>query len=310
MAEAGSAEAGSESAQVGTLSQIWIYPIKSCRRVALDEAAISATGLAGDRLWQVVNEQGDAVTQRTDPKLALVEVIPNSDASLTLAVAGSDQIAVPALADAQDNVTVKALAGDEVRCADAGDQAAEFFSDVLGRAARLVGFTNTTQRPAFFAADNFVTFVDAAPITVANTASLAHLAALADQKLEMERFRPNLVVDTQTPWVEDTWDHFSIGQAELDMFAPWPRCAVPQIHQDTATRSQEPAKVLKQHRWCTDAAAAFPDDPGFAPLLENNALFAIACVPSSSAKESGATLRVSDTVTVDSLKPALLAPPE
>ncbi len=301
---------------VGKLSQIWIYPVKSCRRVALDVATVVDTGLAGDRVWQVVDGQANAITQRSHKSMTLVHVEQASDGGLTLALSSdassSDSINVPPVTDAPDSVTVKSLLGDEVRCADAGDDAAEFFSDLLGEPARLVGFTNTTRRTSRFSKDGHISFVDATPITIANTASLSSLEALAETHFGMERFRPNLVVETSHPWVEDTWDRFCIGNIQFQAHVPWPRCAVPQINQDTATRTNEPARVLKAHRWCEDASAAFPNNPGIASMLENNALFAVSCTATSSAT-SGITenvlLRIGDPVNVESHKSPVLAPP-
>ena len=52
---------------------IHIHPVKSCRRIEVDEAAIVATGLAHDRQWQIVDTEGGCVTQRNHPSLATSE---------------------------------------------------------------------------------------------------------------------------------------------------------------------------------------------------------------------------------------------
>ncbi len=309
-------------AEAGKLSQVWIYPVKSCRRVALDVTTVVDTGLAGDRVWQVVDKTANAITQRSHKNMALVHVEQTPDEGLTLSLpngTASGAVNVPPVAEAPDSVTVKALAGDEVRCADAGEEAAEFFSDLLDEPARLVGFTRTTRRPSLFGKDKHVSFVDATSLTVANTASLTDLEAIAGTSFGMERFRPNLVIETTLPWVEDTWDRFSIGNIQFQAHMPWPRCAVPQINQDTADRTSQPARVLKEHRWCEDASAAFPNNPGIASMLENNALFAVSCSVTSNALENTAAkstaaentvqLRVGDPVRVESHKPPVLTPP-
>ena len=65
----------------------------------------------------------------------------------------------------------------------------------------------------------------------------------------------------------------SIGAAVLRVALPWPRCAVPQIDQDTGERRREPAVVLKRHRWCTDASSL---PPPLQPVIAGNALFGVA----------------------------------
>ena len=77
-------------------------------------------------------------------------------------------------------------------------------------------------------------------------------SSAARKPFGIERFRPNLVVHTEQAWVEDTWRTFAVGAAELESLMPWPRCAVPQIDQDTAERGREPAVALRAHRWCTE----------------------------------------------------------
>ena len=96
-------------------------------------------------------------------------------------------------------------------------------------------------------------FSDAAPVLLTAQPSLVWLRERADEPFGMDRFRPNLVVDGTEPWEEDTWSTIRIGEAELRCAVPWPRCTIPQIDQLTADRHREPAKVLRRHRWCTEA---------------------------------------------------------
>jgi len=41
-----------------TLTRIFRYPIKSCRRNELQQAEVEPWGLAGDRRWMVVDDEG------------------------------------------------------------------------------------------------------------------------------------------------------------------------------------------------------------------------------------------------------------
>jgi uncharacterized protein YcbX len=47
------------------VAEIWRYPVKSMAGEALDQAHLSPSGIAGDRLVQVYNAQGRVVTART-----------------------------------------------------------------------------------------------------------------------------------------------------------------------------------------------------------------------------------------------------
>ncbi|MDE0498587.1 MAG: MOSC domain-containing protein [Acidimicrobiaceae bacterium] len=294
---------GGEAAS--TLTGITIHPIKGCRRVELDSALVTATGLEGDRAWQVVTAAndtdalGEAVTQRRNAALATVAPVP-IDGGLTISAPGMGTIDVKR-PDANDT-TVLALIGDEVACADAGDEAAEFFSEVLGFPARLAAFTPESSRPMRLFRGRLTGFADAAPVLVANTASLDDLVARASEPFGIERFRANLIVTNDEPWLEDTWTGFSIGPAQLTARVVWPRCAVPQIDQDTGERHREPALVLRKHRWCS-VAEGF--SPGMRGMLEGNAVFGVACT----IDPEGVAVSVGDPVNVTATGPPLLDPP-
>lgn len=98
-------------------------------------------------------------------------------------------------------------------------------------------------------------------------------------------------VDAGEAWAEDTWRDFSIGGARLGLGLAWPRCTIPQVDQVDGSRHKQPAKVLKRHRWCSDAASA---GEALRPLFEGNALFGIGC----SVHPADAVIAVGDEVNV------------
>src|SRR5437870_1958231 len=57
-----------------TLASIHVYPLKSARGIALDRATVERRGLAWDRRWVAVEPGGAALTQRTVPRLATIDV--------------------------------------------------------------------------------------------------------------------------------------------------------------------------------------------------------------------------------------------
>ena len=55
-----------------SISSLHLYPVKSCRGIAVAEAVVTAAGLEHDREWMVATPLGRFVTQREEPRLALV----------------------------------------------------------------------------------------------------------------------------------------------------------------------------------------------------------------------------------------------
>ena len=65
---------GQRGSRVISVSGLFVYPVKSCGGVAVDEALVGATGLDLDRRWMVIGEDGVFLSQRAYPHLALVRV--------------------------------------------------------------------------------------------------------------------------------------------------------------------------------------------------------------------------------------------
>ena len=284
------------------LTAIHIHPVKSCRRVEVGQAAVVATGLEHDREWQVVDADGACVTQRNHSAMATIDTaLDGDDVVLSVDGTGSARLSV----GAGTATSVRSLLGTEVEGVDAGDEAADFVSTVLGEPCRLAAVTDASDRRAPRSLDVFdqpLTFVDLAPVLIANEASLRWLVERAQEPFGMERFRPNLIVDAGDPWVEDTWGDLSVGEASVTAHLPWPRCAVPQIDQDSGERRREPALALRQHRWCTEAPSL---EGNQRKMMEGNGLFGMGC----RIGPIGSVISVGDLVTVHSTREPVLAPP-
>src|SRR3954454_7340768 len=76
------------------IARLFVYPLKSCAGVEVQEAVLTDTGLDLDRAWMVVDEDGEFVTQRELPRMALVrcqlkhyEVVPRAPGMLALHLA-------------------------------------------------------------------------------------------------------------------------------------------------------------------------------------------------------------------------------
>ena len=104
------------------LEAIHIHPVKSCRRIEVDEANVLSTGLAHDRQWQIVDAEGGCVTQRNQPSLATVETALDGD-DVVLSAAGYGSVTLSV--DDAESVTVLPLVGRRpVNGVDGGDEAA------------------------------------------------------------------------------------------------------------------------------------------------------------------------------------------
>ncbi|SDS21811.1 MOSC N-terminal beta barrel domain-containing protein [Opitutus sp. GAS368] len=231
------------------VSALHLYPVKSCRGLSVPSAELDDHGFVGDRRFMIVAEaDGLFLTQRTHPRMALIESSLTSTA-LLLSSPGRGSVTVPLNASAgQRRVTVWK---STVNADDCGDEPAEWLSDFLCLPLRLVRMGGTYQRPNLkraAQAGDVVTFADSCPFMVLGEASLSDLNSRLPVPLSMNRFRPNLVIADAAPYGEDTWTRVRIGDAVFRSAGPCARCPITTTDQETAVRSKEPLKTLATYR--------------------------------------------------------------
>ena len=231
------------------VSGLFIYPIKSCRGIALDRAEVTATGFAHDREWLVVDRHGVFMTQRDWPGLARVEVslVPGG---IELAADGMTRLAVAAPEPGVPRQRV-VIWQDECEAAPAGRDAAQWFSELLGTACRLVTMPPSTVRQVdqhFARAGDQVGFADGFPFLLLSEASLAELNRRLEEPLPMDRFRPNIVVAGCAAHAEDGWSRIVIGGLGFRVVKPCARCVITTTDQATGARGREPLRTLATYR--------------------------------------------------------------
>jgi hypothetical protein len=236
-----------------SLAALHIYPVKSCRGMAISRAMLTPAGLEHDREWMVVTPDGRFVTQREVPRLALIAT-GLSERTLTLAAPGAGRLVVP-LGPSTDVIEVTVWR-DRCPAFDQGEPAARWLTALLGRPLRLVRFAPAHRRlssPAWtggIEAPN--RFSDGYPLLAISRASLDDLNARLSVPLPMDRFRPNLVLEGLPPYGEDALDDLVAGDVRLRRVKPCTRCAITTTNQATAeVEGDEPLRTLKSYRWDT-----------------------------------------------------------
>ncbi|MDR6104720.1 uncharacterized protein YcbX [Agrobacterium larrymoorei] len=207
------------------ITQLNVYPVKSARGLTLSETAISAEGLPGDRRAMLVDPSGQFITQRELPAIATLNVAPEAG-GYRLSIEGKgDVLALPS--SSRLDVTVWKSTVD---AALASDEANRTLSQWLGQEMKLAFFDDQSKRLAnaeWTGNETPVTFADGYQILVATTASLdalnADMTAHGEDSVGMERFRPNIVLETDDAWVEDRWAAIEINGIRFDLVKPCTR---------------------------------------------------------------------------------------
>jgi len=243
------------------LSELNLYPIKSCAGIALREATLTAAGLMSehiyDREWMVVDAEGVFMTQREHPRMALITPRIKGEV-LELRAPGMLRLEIPL--DLPDPATANMLEvrvwNDKVPAFDCDEMTATWFSKFLGVPCRLARFHVDAKRfanPTWTGGIEAPTlFSDGYPMLVISRASLddlnQKLVAQGRQALPMNRFRPSLVIEGVDAFEEDYAAAIKAGSATLKPVKPCPRCPMPSIDQATGEFGPDPLDILQTYR--------------------------------------------------------------
>ncbi|MEA2650165.1 MAG: uncharacterized protein QOG61_2600 [Candidatus Binataceae bacterium] len=212
-----------ERRQIGTVKELFRYPVKSMLGERLERIEVGERGVIGDRAWALrESANGRVVSAKKFARMlelrATYESPPRADEpddqSAPIKIQLPDGRSLHA-ADADAAAMLSAVIGREVvieraqpsQYTRAGIDPGTIFGDVPIESVmpQLTGAT----MPDTFALLNG-TFFDSATMHVLATGTLAHMRSLVGEgaQIDPRRFRPNIVVDTSATangFVEDEW---------------------------------------------------------------------------------------------------------
>ena len=236
---------------IAVVEQLCVYPVKSMAGLASTALAIERRGARDDRRWMVVDERGRFVTGRVLPSLVRCEAAITPD-GLALTMDGETlEVARPSSAAPICEVVVWR---DRCPARDAGQSAADWLSARFGRPLRLVwqGADQHRLLPPEKSRANGdeVSFADGYPLLLIGSASLDDLNGRLRDAVSMAHFRPNVVVRTDTPFVEDGWREIAIGDTRFAVASRCSRCIFTTVDPRTGVRRAdgEPLVTLRGYR--------------------------------------------------------------
>lgn len=231
-----------------TISELVVYPVKSLRGVRVGRWPVERRGLRHDRRWLLVDAEGKFLSQRSDRRLALVDV-EILETHLRISAMGHGELLIP-LQEEGPRRCVR-IWDDTVDGVEVGPEAGRWFSDYLESPTALVYMPEDVKRPVPWpeaSEGDLVGFGDSCPILVAGQSSLDDLNGRLAQPIPIRRFRPNLVISGASPFAEDEWTGIETGEVALRRIRGCGRCSVTTIDIDTGEASDEPLRTLATFR--------------------------------------------------------------
>lgn len=261
--------------EVGHVRELWVYPVKSCKGIQLTEAKCFKRGIEYDRSWIIIGEDDIYLTQRKDPKLALVVPRFEDGKYLCLDAPGMSTLKVDMQAEKEGvrKIKVKTSYGEGFYV---GDEAAAWISTYLekpGCKIYQLSKTRVIQEDEKWGSvaqpGDLVPFSDFAGYLVTIDASLDALNSELPKPISMERFRANIIISGPKAFEEDEWTTktLQIGDIKFRFLKRCGRCQVTTVDPELGVKDgEEPLTTLRRIRLPEDR------DPrqGQSPLFGNH----------------------------------------
>jgi uncharacterized protein len=242
---------------------LYIYPVKSCRGIEVQELTMTSRGPAFDRQWMIVDENNQFMTLRTFAKLA--EIKTAVQGPYLHLYAGSNKILVDHTQPCEQ-VEEVTLWDQTFKAGIENKSINEALSDFLQKTVKLARYQDESFRPlkesAVTSAVKESMFSDSRPLLLTNQNSLQDLNNKLQRSgsslSQMERFRANVIVKNLPAYAEDQFINIKIGEVELQNGKLCERCPV--ITQDVETGkvvSKDTLKTLAGYRKQESNAVAF-----------------------------------------------------
>ena len=201
---------------VPIIHEIRRYPVKAMGGESLDSVTIEPRGLVGDRGYAVVDEDGKLATGKHSRRFRR-----------------RDEVFEFASRTTSDGVRVRGRGGEWPAPGEDLDRA---LSEAMGAPVRVLPEAATP-------------YFDAGAVSLVGTASLRWCAEHLDVDADRRRIRPNLVVETEEPFEEESWvGAIEIGEVRLTPVERIERCRMIDIAQEGLPREGRWLKALTETR--------------------------------------------------------------
>lgn len=269
---------------VATISELYLYPVKSCQGIKVNSLRCTTLGVEYDgmydRHWVFATKDGMWITQRQEPRMALIEISIHGN-NIHFDAPGMTTLTLPK--DPHKNqykvkkVQVKL---DIIDSLDCGNEAASWINKFLGRNDLCLHYSpqDMEKRDAVNAKKmwshdakpgDLTAFSDYCSYMILSQSGLDDLNNRLAQPVTCINFRANIIVKGCPAYDEDNWDDIKIQNATFRNIDACTRCILTTVDpfKGEKSKDEEPLKTLKTYR----AKAPYPaSKPCFGIHLAND----------------------------------------
>lgn len=242
------------------ITQLFIYPVKSCAPVPVDELLFDQHGPVGDRRFLIVSPDGEFLTQRQIKEMAFIQPsLTATELILKIEGYGNECVLIPSSATGAQSMSVRVW-GDEMQGIDCGDRVADWLAGWLKQPCRLVYLPSDNSRKVkekYWLDDEGVSYseyagvsyADGAPLLLVHQSSLDQLSEQIGRDINQTRFRTNILVESdQAAFSELKWQTLETESGDRAyLFKPCERCVIPTRNPVSQDREADVIQALKDH---------------------------------------------------------------
>ena len=263
--------------EVGEVTKLYIYPVKSLAHVPVEQFSVQPYGaqdkLMVDRQFMVVDKKGKMITARKYPHMSLV-VPMVSQTHLVLSYPGMEEVKVEIPRDGAVAGKACDVWGEQCVGVDMGDTVGEWLSDIILQdpegGLRLVFHNQAVSTRPDKEGSEYLTplekpedkplYADGYPYLLLSSSSIRGLNKVLEEdggglEVEETRFRPNIYINGDFPaFAEDKWTFVKIGDCIFRNVKLCTRCVYTTVDPETGEKDHkgEPLKTLRTFRTSLD----------------------------------------------------------
>ncbi|XP_016051477.1 PREDICTED: molybdenum cofactor sulfurase [Miniopterus natalensis] len=252
------------------ITNLFLYPIKSCAAFEVTTWPVGSQGLLYDRSWMVANHNGICLSQKHEPRLCLIQpFIDLQQRVMVLKAKGMEPIQVPLEENGEQvRICQSKVCADRVNTYDCGEKISSWLSKFLGRPCHLIKQSSDFQRNSkktrgkgpSAGTTATLSLVNEAQYLLINRSSILELQQqltasdengkeeLFPMKDLISRFRANIISNGTSAFEEEKWEEISVGSLRFQVLGPCHRCQMICIDQQTGARNQDVFQKLSEYR--------------------------------------------------------------
>ena len=230
------------------VTELYIYPIKSLAGIRVQSAQAEEMGFENDRRWMLIDANNEFITQREHPNLS--QFYPEIKES-KIAISHNNSSHEFFMDENLNEPIFSKVWDDETRVVEVNQSTSKWFSEILGFSCKLVKILNKGDRKHTSSKLNKtlnVSLADGYPYLLIGSKSLDFLNDKLEEKMSIQRFRPNIVIQSLIPHEEDSFDNFQIGKVQFRNVKPSGRCIMINTNPLNGEVQKEPLKTLSTYR--------------------------------------------------------------